>query len=63
MALAKKLFNSLPKDKVFECSELKEFADDKINVTEKLKLVLRRVENIVGKGEDACYRQFLSFLI
>ena len=26
------------------------FADDKRNVTEKFKLVLRRVENIVGKG-------------
>ena len=30
-------------------SKFKELADDKINVTEKLKFVLGRVENIVGK--------------
>ena len=29
------------------------FADDKINVTEKLKFVLGKVENIVGKVENA----------
>ena len=33
----------------------------KINVTEKLKFVLRRVENIVGKGENAGYQHFLLF--
>ena len=32
-------------------SELKAFADDKINVTEKLKFALGRVENIVVKGK------------
>ena len=36
-------------------SKLKAFADDKITVTQILKLVLRRVENIVGKGENAGY--------
>ena len=32
---------------------MKAFADDEINVNEKLKFVLGRVENIVGKGENA----------
>ena len=36
-------------------------ADDKINLTEILKLVLRRVENIVGKGENGGYQHFLHF--
>ena len=34
---------------------LKAFADDKSNVAEKFKLPLERVENIVGKGENAGY--------
>ena len=35
--------------------------DDKINATEKLKFVLERVENIVGKGEHAGYQHVLPF--
>ena len=42
--------------------KLKELADDKMNVTEKLKFVLGRVENIVVKGENAEYQHFLLFL-
>ena len=45
-------FNSIPNDKILDWSKLKAFADDKINVTEELKFVLGRVENIVGKGEN-----------
>ena len=41
--------NSLPHDKILDWSKLKAFADDNINVTESLKFVLRRLENIVGK--------------
>ena len=40
---------------------MKTFADDEIKVTEKLKFDLRRVENIVGKGENAGYQHFLFF--
>ena len=40
---------------------VKAFADDKINVAEKLKSVLERVENIVGKGENAGFQHFLLF--
>ena len=49
------LFNSLPNDIILDQSKLKAFADEKINVAEKLKIVLGRVENIVGKGENAGY--------
>ena len=44
---------SIPNDKILDLSDLKAFADKKINVTEKLKFVLGRVEDIVGKGENA----------
>ena len=55
------LFNSLPNDKILDRSKLKAFAEDKINVTEKLKFVLGRVENIVRKGENAGHQHFLLF--
>ena len=42
-------------------SNLKAFADYKIYDTEKLKFVLGRVENIMGKGENAGYQHFLLF--
>ena len=40
---------------------MKALADNKINVTEKLKGVLERVENIEGKEENAGYQHFLRF--
>ena len=54
--------NSLPNDKILDLSNLKELVDNKINVTEKLKFVLGRKENFVGKDENACYQHFLLFL-
>ena len=53
--------NTLPNDKIKDWSKLKAFADDKINVTKKLKCVLGRVENIVGKGDNAGHQHFLLF--
>ena len=44
----KSAVNSLSNDKIMDWFKLKAFADDKSNVTEKLKLVGGRVENIVG---------------
>ena len=41
--------------------KLKAVADNKIDVTEKLKFALEQVENVVGKGENACYQYFLLF--
>ena len=51
----------LSNDKILDWSKLKAIADDKINVTEKIKFVLRRVENIVEKGENAGYQYFFLF--
>ena len=53
--------NSLPNDTIVDWSKLKAFADDKISVTEKLNFVSGRVENIMGKGENAGYQHFLLF--
>ena len=36
-----------------------DLADDKFNLTQKLNFDLGRVENIVGKGENAGYQHFL----
>ena len=52
---------SLLNDKFLDWSKLKGFTDDKINVTEKLKFALGRVENSVVKGENAGYKHFLLF--
>ena len=48
--------NSLLNDKMLDS-----FENDKINITNKLKFISRRVENIVGKGENAGYQHFLLF--
>ena len=55
------IFNSLTNDKIMDWSKFKAFADDKLNVPEKLKFVSGRVENIAGKGENAGYQHFLLF--
>ena len=36
-------------------------ADDKSNVTQNIKVVFYRIENIVGKEENAGYKHFLLF--
>ena len=58
-------FNSLTivlnYDKILDWSKLKAVADNKINVTEELKFVLGRVENIGGKREYAGYQHFILF--
>ena len=46
---------------MFDCSKLKTFAYEKIYVTEKVKLVLGRKENIMGKGENIGYQHFYLF--
>ena len=54
--------NCLLNDKFLDSSKLKAVADDKINVNENWKFVLGRVENIMGKGENADYQHFLLFV-
>ena len=56
------ILNSLPNKKILDWSKFKTFADNKINVAENLKFVLERVENTVGKGDNAGYHHFLLFL-
>ena len=57
----KPLFNSLPHNKFSDRFKFKALADDKINVPEILIFVMGRLENIMGKGENAGYQHFLLF--
>ena len=47
--------NSLPKDKMLHKSKFEAFADDNLNVAKMAKFVFDRVENTVGKGQNADY--------
>ena len=47
------MINSFLNNKILDKSIFKAFADDKIILAQKLKFVLDRVENIVGKEENA----------
>ena len=51
--------NSLPNNNISDWSKLKALADDKINVNQKLKFDMGKVENIVGKRENAGHQHFL----
>ena len=53
--------NSLPNDKILDWSTLKALADAKIDVAEMIISLYDRVENIMGKGENAGYQHFLLF--
>ena len=55
------LFNPLPNDNVWDVTQLKAFADDKLNLARMMNSLLEREENTVGKGENAGYQQFLLF--
>ena len=50
--------NTLVNKNILDQSKVKDFADDKINVTRKLNFNLGRVEIIVGKRENAGYQHF-----
>ena len=52
---------TLPNDIFLDLSKLKAFADNNINVTQKKTVVFARIENIVGKGENAGYQHFPLF--
>ena len=53
--------NSLPRDKILALSKLKAFADDKQWAAQMEVFVSARVENNVGKGENAGNQHFLLF--
>ena len=50
-----------PNGKILDWSKLKAFADDKVNLADMMISLSDRVENIVGKGENAGYQHFLLF--
>ena len=54
-------FNPLPDDKILGLPKLKAFAEDKLNITQNIKDVFHRIENVVGKEENASCQQFLLF--
>ena len=49
-------------DTILGMSKFKASADDEFGVAEIIEFVFERVENIVGKGENAGYQHFLLFL-
>ena len=53
--------NPLPDNKILGWSKLKQFADDNFKLDENSRNFSKWVENTVGKGEIACYKQFLLF--
>ena len=55
------LSNSLPNDKFLGKSKFKGSADGNTNVTQKLKFILGRVENIVGKKRKYWLPAFSPF--
>ena len=54
-------FNPFPNDKFLDSFKLKEFADDNFSFVENKRKLFKQVENTVGKGEIARYKQFLLF--
>ena len=52
---------SLPERQVLDSSKPKEFADDNFKFVENGRKLPKQVENTVGKGEIARYKQFLLF--
>ena len=48
-------------DKILDRSKLKQSVDDSSKFDENSRKFSNRVENTMGKGEIACYEQFLLF--
>ena len=46
---------------ILDSSKLKEFADDNFKFNENGRKFSKWVEDTMGKGEIACYQQFLHF--
>ena len=52
---------TFPKRQILDWSKLKNLADDNFKFYENGRKFSKRVENTVGKGENARYEQFLLF--
>ena len=55
------VLNPLPDDKILDWSKLKAFADDNLKAAKMMISLYDRVENIVGKKENAGSQHFLLF--
>ena len=56
------MVNPLPNDKFFNMTKLKALAEDKSYFAKMTISLCDRVENTVGKEENAGYQHFLLFL-
>ena len=54
-------FNPFKNGNVLVESKLKAFEDNKFNMARVMRFIVDRVENIVGKEENAGYQHFLLF--
>ena len=45
----------------FGCDQIEAFAEDNLSIAKMMISLFERVENTVGKGENAGYRHFLHF--
>ena len=50
-----------PNQQILDSSKVKEFADNIFKFDENVRRLSKQVENTLGKGEIACYKQFLLF--
>ena len=56
-----KVFNSLPNDIFLGCSKLKAFADDKINVNEKIEICFGKDRKTLWEKEKMLVTSIFSF--
>ena len=56
----KMLIDTLPNDKTFDLSKLKAFADDKTNLTQKLKFEVRKGRKHCGKKDKMLVTSIFS---
>ena len=56
-----KRVNSLRNNKISDLSKVKVFAKYTVKVAKMMISLFSRVENLVGKGENAGYQRFLFF--
>ena len=55
------MFKPITRRQIFYSSKLKEFADDNFKFNKSGRNLSIWAENTAGKGEIACYKQFLLF--
>ena len=56
-----RVINPLPNNKILDFAKFKVLADDKLNIVKMMISLYNRVENTVGKGENAGNQHFLLF--